>query len=66
MEKYVVVRQANEHCSCSSCFAQNYDSLHPIGERVDEIYEIKIGIVVNRVCKACLQELRNQIDQILL
>lgn len=65
-ERKLSVKRSKEICSCGSCFARNYDSDRAFGQRVDVIYEVKIGTMVNCLCKDCLKELRKGIDQILL
>lgn len=50
---------ATEHASCNCCYAANYEHSHPSARfgRVDRIFEIRIGNMVNRVCPDCLRKL---------
>ena len=64
--KLSVKRSEDDICGCNACYAQNYDSKSSTNRKVDDIYEVRIGSMVNTLCKDCLQELRSQIDQILL
>ena len=51
--------------SCNTCYARNYDSTHgdAIGERVDKLYELKIGGQVLTLCDKCIDRLREKLTQ---
>lgn len=51
--------------SCGICYAHNYDSdtADIIGERVDRLYELKIGGLVLTLCGKCLDCLREKLTQ---
>lgn len=47
-------------CSCNNCGAKNYDGLIiSDAKRVDIIYELQIGCMVNALCEDCLKKLTN-------
>lgn len=50
--------------SCNSCFARNYTS-DISGQSVDTLYDIRIGSMVNCVCKDCLKKLIAEATSIL-
>lgn len=50
------IQKATEIASCNNCNARNYDS-HDMNNKVDTIYEVRIGCMVNRLCPDCLAEL---------
>lgn len=62
-----VIRISSEHRSCGCCHAQNYESAgrSPVYRRVDTIYEVVVGNMVNALCPDCLRLLA-QNAQILL
>ena len=47
-------------CTCNSCFAQNYDSSSILNRRVDVLYDVQIGCMLNRLCVDCLEHLIEQ------
>lgn len=51
--------------SCNICYAYNYDLTNSdaIGERVDKLYELKIGGLVLTLCDKCLNRLREKLTQ---
>ena len=60
MEKDMSIRKVRDtSCSCNSCGARNYDATIPSPDvkRVDTLYEVRIGMMCNRLCKDCLNEL---------
>jgi len=42
-------------CMCRNCGRGNFDSLHV--EKVEAVFEVRIGDKVNQVCGDCLAEL---------
>jgi hypothetical protein len=57
------IRKATHSQSCSNCNNANYENKYAYFEKVDTIYEIKIGIMVNALCADCLRILVNQITE---
>lgn len=55
--KISVKRTEEKICSCNSCFAQNYDSTSIMNKKVDAIYDVQIGCMLNRLCEDCLESL---------
>lgn len=53
------IRIAIEHASCDCCYAANYEHSQPSARfgKVDRIFEIRMGNMVNRVCPDCLRKL---------
>lgn len=51
--------------SCNICYAHNYDSVSAdsIGERVDRLYELRLGGQVMTLCDKCLDRLREKLAQ---
>lgn len=51
--------------SCNVCYAHNYDPVHDdsIGERVERLYELKIGSQCVTLCDKCLDRLRKTLAQ---
>ena len=51
--------------SCNICYARNYDTTNPdpLGERVDRLYELRIGGQVMILCDKCLARLRDKLEQ---
>lgn len=64
-EKLTLEVSAHDIASCSICYAHNYDSDNAdmIGERVDKLYELKIGGQVLTLCDKCLDRLREKLAQ---
>ena len=64
-EKLTLEVSANDIASCNICYAHNYDSENAdmIGERVDKLYELKIGGQVLTLCDKCLDRLRERLAQ---
>lgn len=56
---------AHDIASCNICYAHNYDSENAdmIGERVEKLYELKIGDQVMTLCDKCLDRLRERLAQ---
>lgn len=52
-----IIRITLEHRTCNCCNAQNYESEYPSPtyRRVDTIYEVVFGRMVNAVCPDCLR-----------
>lgn len=65
MERKLSVTKANEHCSCNSCHAKNYISDERFDTKVDVIYEVRIGMMCNRLCPDCLETLIGDAMEIL-
>ncbi len=61
MEQKLSITKANEHCSCNSCHAKNYDSDDRFDRKVDAIFEVHIGCFCNRLCPDCLKSLAEQV-----
>lgn len=52
--------------SCAVCFARNADPVRPLAEprhEVKDIYEIRVGATVLRLCKDCLASLHGKLDE---
>lgn len=51
--------------SCNICYARNYDTAHAdsLGERVERLYELRIGGQVMTLCDKCLDRLREKLAQ---
>ncbi len=51
--------------ACSICYAHNYDtdSRDALGERVDRLYELRVGGQVMTLCDKCLDRLRERLAQ---
>lgn len=64
-EKLTLEVSTQDIASCNICYAHNYDSAHAdvIGERVDQLYELKIGSQVMTLCGKCLDRLREAVAQ---
>ncbi len=64
-EKLTLEVSAHDIASCNICYAHNYDSDNAdmIGERVDKLYELKIGGQVMTLCDKCLDRLREKLAQ---
>ena len=68
MEEHLIVKCTEDRFAiCNSCFARNYESIaiQPIGERVNELYEVHVGVVTPVVCKRCLARLGSLIQETL-
>lgn len=51
---------ARDACSCGICFARNA----PMGDKpAVEIYELRAGTAVLRLCGNCLSDLRSVLDR---
>ena len=55
------IRKTDWTRSCANCNAAHYESNHR--KKVDTIYELKIGCMVNALCAECLLKLANQISE---
>lgn len=53
------VKRVNRNCSCIECNRANYSSQFT-NKKVEEIFDVTIGIMVNTVCKDCLYKLIGQ------
>ena len=64
-EKLTLEVSTHDIASCNICYARNYDSTNgdTIGERVDKLYELKIGGQVLTLCNKCLDRLREKLTQ---
>lgn len=58
-KKLSITKVSNDICGCNSCGNRNYESKYPAmdGNIVDAIYEVRIGIMCNRICGDCLRKL---------
>lgn len=66
MNNTPIIRISKGHRSCNCCCAQNYNSTgSPTFRKVDDIYEIVVGHMVNAVCPECLQALVEQTEILL-
>ena len=56
---------AQDITSCNICYARNYDPIFPdsLGERVDRLYELRIGGQAMILCDKCLNRLREKLTQ---
>ena len=54
------IRKSEWSRSCSCCNTANYES--DLYKKVDTIYELKIGCMVNALCPDCLKALAKQIE----
>lgn len=64
-EKLTLEVCTHDIASCNICYAHNYDSENAdmIGERVNKLYELKIGGQVMTLCGKCLDRLREKLAQ---
>lgn len=63
-EKLTLGVKAFGVAACSICRANNFDNdKFAIGERVDKLYELKIGGQVMTLCDKCLDRLREKLTQ---
>lgn len=64
-EKLTLEVCTHDIASCNICYAHNYDSENAdmIDERVDKLYELKIGGQVMTLCGKCLDRLREKLEQ---
>lgn len=64
-ERLTLEVSTQDIASCNICYAHNYDSAHgnAIGERVDRLYELKIGNLSMTLCDKCLNRLRERLAQ---
>ena len=64
-EKLTLKVSTQDIASCNVCYAHNYDSAHgdSIGERVERLYELRIGNQVMTLCDKCLDRLREKLAQ---
>ena len=64
-EKLTLEVSAHDIASCNICYAHNYDSASAdlIGERVDRLYELRLGGQVMTLCDKCLNRLREKLTQ---
>ena len=51
--------------SCNGCFAQNYKSDHMISKYVQDLYDVRIGSTVLRLCPNCLGVLEQKAGHML-
>ena len=64
MERNMSIRETRDDCcGCNACGAKNYDSklALPGEKKVDVIYEVRIGVMVNFMCPDCLDALVKEI-----
>lgn len=64
-EKLTLEVSIHDVASCSICCAHNYDSAQDniVGERVDKLYELRIGRQVVTLCDKCLNQFRDMLVQ---
>lgn len=64
-EKLTLEVSTQDIASCNVCYAHNYDSVQgdSIGERVERLYELRIGNQVLTLCDKCLDRLREKLAQ---
>lgn len=65
-EKLTLKVSTQDIASCSICYARNYDSAYvefAFGERVERLYELRIGSQVMTLCDKCLDRLREKLAQ---
>lgn len=68
MKNYPIVKKyLGDMASCNACLARNYDStITPqIGDRVNALYEVHIGMMTPILCKRCLTRLETAISEVL-
>lgn len=57
----IKIEKSREICSCNSCNARNYESriqvYNDATKKVDTIYKVQIGCMVNTLCLDCLAAL---------
>lgn len=58
----VSIALATEECSCNSCGNRNYESKYYQDKSIHDIYNLKVGIMTQRLCKDCLQYLAYEIE----
>lgn len=64
MERNMSIRPTRDNCcGCNGCGAKNYESkfAFPDEKKVDVIYEVRVGSMVNFMCSDCLDALKNEI-----
>ena len=63
-EEKLILAESKDPARCVSCDARNYGAIDPArGERVDKLYELKIGGQVLTLCDKCLYRLREMLAQ---
>lgn len=64
-EKLTLEVSTQDIASCNICYAHNYDPISgdSIGERVDRLYELRIGSLTMTLCDKCLDRLRERLAQ---
>lgn len=64
-EKMTLEISPHDVASCNICCAHNYDSPHDniVGERVDRLYELRVGKQVMTLCDKCLNRLSAMLIQ---
>lgn len=69
VDKALSIREASKEipASCGACGARNYEcTLHTVDtKRVETLYELRCGNMVNLFCEECLLELRGLINETL-
>ena len=54
----IKVEKETESASCNVCGARNYDTARQTAtERVDALYNVKLGMMNNRLCEGCMVRL---------
>ena len=63
-EEKLILTESKDPARCVSCDARNYGTIDPArGERVDKLYELKIGGQVLTLCDKCLGRLHERLTQ---
>ncbi len=64
-ERLTLEVSTQDIASCNICYAHNYDSISAdsIGERVDRLYELRIGSLTMTLCDKCLDRLCEKLAQ---
>ena len=68
MELEMSLRKSSDKAtSCNSCGARNYKSAFPAPNenQVDTIFELRVGMMCNRLCRNCLNHLSLNIAVVL-
>lgn len=62
MSKIVIKKTAERICHCANCTAKNFEyndskDRYPLKSNGTIIYEVRVGVMVLRLCPDCLAEL---------
>jgi len=71
VERNMSIRRTTDICSCNSCHARNYDYSEDGNivrnadvEKIEDIFELRIGMRCNRLCSGCLKALVKEISDV--